>query len=344
MSEDGDDERLPSWHQGELVRVQRPTEGQLERGEYAEKARRLFAAALSRKSKSTIRSYEESIRNFASYLNIDDPSDALGYLLSLSRLDGELRVLEYMGWMEAQSLSASTIRLRLSALKFYVKTAYRAQWIDWTLETEGPPQENVKEVDGPSPDEFDAILKVVDADESKTATRNRALVYMLAFMALRISECLTLDMEHIDFEKGTVSVLRKGSRRQRDKRTVPRHTLSAMKAWADDRGPHAGPFFCSLDLREEHAGKRLGRSSAWRAIRKIGQKAGVPKLHPHAFRHFSTTEALEVTDGNTRDTMKHTGHKSERMVSIYEDQRKDVAGMLAQLIEDRWFSKQDEKA
>lgn len=343
MSED--DERLPSWHRGELARVQRPTEGQLERGEYAEKAKRLFAAALSRKSKSTIRSYEESIKHFASYLNIDDPADALGYLLSLERLDGELRVLEYMGWMEQKSLSPSTIRLRLSALKFYVKTAYRAQWIDWTLETEGPPQENVKEVEGPSPDQFDEILKIVDSEHSKTASRNRALVYMMAFMALRVSECLGLDMEHIDFRNGTVSVLRKGARRQRDKRTVPHHTLKVMKAWADDRGPHAGPFFCNMDLREEHAGKRLGRSSAWRAIKKIGKKAGVPNLHPHAFRHFATTEALEVTDGNTRQTMKLTGHKSERMINIYEDQRRDDAGILAQAIEDRWFSqsKQDEE-
>jgi hypothetical protein len=40
--------------------------------------------------------------------------------------------------------------------------------------------------------------------------------------------------------------------------------------------------------------------------------------------------------------MKHTGHKSERMISIYEDKRQDVAGDIAQKIEDRWISSDDE--
>jgi len=36
--------------------------------------------------------------------------------------------------------------------------------------------------------------------------------------------------------------------------------------------------------------------------------------------------------------MKHTGHKSERMINIYEDKRTDAAGQIAQQIEDRWMS------
>jgi integrase/recombinase XerC len=324
----------------DLVRPEDPND--LISKEYVEKAQRLFKAALNQKAESTVRAYESSIANFAKYMEISDPKEALGYLLSLSRLDAELRVMEYLGWMEEKELAPSTIRVRLSGLKFYVKTAYRAQWIDWTLETEGPRQENVKDVVGPTPAEFRVILDVVDDLDGKVATRNRALVYMLSFMALRISECLTLDMEHVDLKKGTVNVKRKGSRRKRDKRTVPTKTLEAMVEWTIDRGPQDGPFFSNMDLREDKAGARLHRSTAWKFIRKIGEKAGVPHLHPHAFRHFSTTEALEITDGNTRETMKHTGHKSERMVSVYEDKRKDVAGDIAQRIEDRWMSDEEE--
>jgi integrase len=334
---DDDDEKLPSWHTAELVVVDKPTPTQLVRDrEYVAKAQRLFAAALAQKSESTVRAYEASIANFAKYLEITDPKEALGYLLSLQRLDAELRVLEYMGWLEGQSLSPSTIRVRLSALKFYVKTAYRAQWIDWTLETEGPPQENIKEVEGPSPEQFRLILGYVDGMDGQAASRNRLLIYMLAFMALRISECLSLDLEHVDLKGGTISVKRKGSRLKRDKRTVPRKTLELLKQWIHERGKSPGPLFTNFDTREDNAGKRLSRSTAWSLVRKIGDRAGVEGLHPHAFRHFSTTEALEVTGDNTRQVMKHTGHKSERMVSIYEDRRNDVAGDIAQQIEDRW--------
>jgi integrase/recombinase XerC len=334
MAED-DDERMPSWHT-QLEPVERPSEQDLVRGGYADKARRLFAAALSTKSPSTIRAYENAVKAFAKYMGISSHTEALGYLLSLDRLDAELRVLEFMGHMEANELSSSTIRSRLAGLKFYVRTAYRAQWVDWTLETEGPPQETVKDVEGPTPEQFERILEIADNLPGQTATRNRLLVYMLAFMGLRINECLSLDLEHVDFKKGTVSVLRKGKRRKRETRTVPKITLRVMKRWVKERGSHQGPFFTNFDLNPDSQGKRLSHSTAYRFVRKLGEKAGVPGLHPHAFRHFSATEALELTDGNTRKAMKHTGHTSENVFNMYEDKRQDVAGDIAQQIETRW--------
>lgn len=330
-----DDERMPSWHT-ELVPADRPTSDQLVKASYADKAKRLFAAALAQKSPSTVRAYEAAMASFAKYMEISEPKEALGYLLSLDRLDAELRVLEFMGWMEGNGLAPSTIRIRLSALKFYVKTAYRAQWIDWTLETEGPPRENVKDVEGPSPAQFERIMQVANELDGVAATRNRLLVYMLAFMALRINECLSLDMKHVDMREGTVAVKRKGKRHKREKRSVPQRTLTLMKEWVAQRGSHEGPFFSNLDLRREETGKRIGHTTAWKFIRKLGEKAGVPGLHPHAFRHFSVTEALELTDGNTRKAMKHSGHKSEQMINIYEDKRRDEAGDIAQQIENRW--------
>jgi len=335
MAVDEDDERLPSWHT-ELVVGDRPKPDDLARAGYVEKAQRLFVAALSQKSKSTVRAYEASMANFAKYLGVSDPKEALGYLLSLDRLDADLRVLEYMGWMEGNGLAPSTIRIRLSALKFYAKTAYRAQWIDWTLETEGPPQESVKEVEGPSPEQFEEVLQVTDRLTGQSAARNKAMVYMLSFMALRINECLSLDMEHLDLGRKTASVLRKGKRIQREKRTIPTATVAALREWIRQRGSHPGPVFSNLDLREDKAGNRLTHPSAYKIIRRIGDKAGMAKLHPHAFRHFAATEALEITDGNTRKAMKLTGHATEKMMNLYEDKRRDDAGEIAQMIEDRW--------
>jgi len=155
-------------------------------------------------------------------------------------------------------------------------------------------------------------------------------------MALRINECLSLDLEHIDFQRKTAMILRKGARLKRVRKTIPDSTMTQLRVWVRQRGRHEGPLFSNLDLRPDTAGQRLNHSSAYRIIRKIGEKAGVPKLHPHAFRHFSATEALELTDGNTRKAMKHTGHSSEQVFNEYEDKRQDTAGVIAQAIEDRW--------
>jgi len=309
--------------------------------EYVAKAQRVFALALAQKSEATVKAYQSSLANFAKFIGMDDARRGLGYLLSLSRLDADLKVTEYLGWLVAQGKTPSTIRVRLSALKFYVRTAHRAEWVEWLLTTEGPPQETIKDVEGPTEEQFEKIIEVVNALEGDTADRNRVLVYMLSFMAFRISECLTLDMEHLDLERRTVMVKRKGSRHKRERKTVPRHLLKLLKKWIEVRGEDPGPVFSTQEFEDDGRPSRLHRSTAWKIINRIGKEAGVPKLHPHAFRHFSTTEALEVTDGDTRGTMKHTGHKSERMINIYEDERKDTAGDIAQQIEDRWMSEEE---
>jgi integrase/recombinase XerD len=315
------------------------SETEIRRAEYKEKAQRVFKLALGRKSPSTVSAYQYSLADFARFMDMDVPAEALGHLLDVGRLESELRVSEYIEWMENAGRSPSTIRVRISALKFYIRTAHRAQWVDWTLETEAPSQESVKDVRGPTPVEFQKILEVVDDLEGDTGARNRLMVYMLSFMALRISSVLSIDMEHVDRRRATVAVLWKGKRKKRVVRTVPTETMGLLIAWSEIRGPHPGPLFCNLDLRPEIRGGRLARSTAYKIIRRIGEKAGVDGLHPHAFRHFSATEGLEISDGNTRRVMKHTGHTSERMINVYEDERKDEAGQVAQEIEDRWKKK-----
>lgn len=340
------EENLPSWYvkakekQKALVKFNPPqSPDELAQDNYIEKAQRLFKVALARKAKSTVESYQYALKHFASYLNMTNPSEAIGYLISLQRIDAETRVLEYLGWMEEQGLSPSTMRTRLAAIKFYVATAHSVQWIDWTLDTQGPPQENVKEVEGPTPQEFGKILSIVDELDSNHGIRNRLMVYLLAFMGLRISEVLTLDLEHVDLKKSRIAVKRKGRQKKREWRTVPGKTMRLFKQYLKKRGNHDGPVFVSFD-RNSDGENRLSRISAYRIIRKIGEKAGVEKLHPHAFRHFSVTEVLEITDGNERKAMKHSGHKSRKMIDVYEDKRKDEAGEIAQDLEDKWLKEE----
>ncbi len=337
------DERLPSWYveakkkQKALTKFNPPTESnELSKPEYIEKAKRLFKVALSQKAKSTVESYQYALRHFANYLEMESASEAIGYLLSLTRIDAETRVLEYLGWMEEKNLAPSTMRTRLAAIKFYVSTAHRVQWIDWTLDTQGPPQENVKEVEGPTPEQFEQILGVANDLDGDTGKRNQLLIYMLAFMGLRISEALTLDMEHIDLKKKRIAIKRKGRKQKREWRTVPKKTFTLIREYIKCRGKHDGPLFITFDYASDGKG-RLSRVTAYRTIRNIGEKAGMPKLHPHAFRHFSVTEVLEMTDGNERKAMKHSGHKSRKMIDVYEDKRKDEAGEIAQDLEDKWL-------
>lgn len=333
-----DHDKLPSWY----LKIREKNEDVdisiSKNDDYIKKAQNLFALALSRKSSSTIKVYQHALSNFASFVKIDNGVEALAWLLSLDRIDAQTKVLQYLAWMEESGLSPATMRSRLAALKFYVATAHDADWVDWEISVKGPPQENVKEITGPTEDEFKKILNTVSKTETFTQTRNKLLVYMLSFMGLRVSEVLGMDFSHVDLEKKRVFVLRKGSKVQRQWRSVPTETMLLIEDYLELRGMDDGPFFLTAG-NSDRGQERFSRFAAYKTIRKIGEKAGIKNLHPHAFRHFSVTQALEITDGNEHKVMRHSGHKTRKMIDIYDDQRKDEAGEVAKSIEDKWIKK-----
>ncbi len=264
----------------------------------------------------------------------------LSYRESWTEAPGDLAELLYAltGWvarMESDNLSPATINQRLAGVRFYVHLAKRAGWVSWEVEVEGPKAEKVKDTRGPTREEFVEILKITHALQGETASRNRLMIYMFAFMALRVDSVLSIDTEHIDIRRKIVKVKWKG-KKQRVARPIPDHTLEAMKVWLKERGKHDGPLFENFDNAEKGDG-RLTRRSAHRIVAHIGKRAGIDGLHPHSFRHFSATEALALSDGNRHKTRKHTGHSSDKVLDLYDDERDDLARDMAQTIESEWL-------
>lgn len=334
-------DRAPSWYKklnkDRDDRIAVLAQGAVEKQATGQdRAARLLQVSMSRKKQSTLRSYVYALKSFAVFLGKTTPAEAIAQLLnSDNRGDANFMVLEYLTWLESKGVSASTIRTRLAAIKAPIADARLAGWIDWGIDVKGPPKSSVKEVEGPTPEEFTRILKVVSDATGDTGVRNKAIIYLLAFKALRRNEILSLDLKHLDARRRRISVLRKGQSK-REWLTLPSATFVAIDDWVDMRGAFPGPLFINFDRSNKGKSRRLTGDSLYRIVKKIGKLADVPRLHPHAFRHFSITELLEITDGNTRMAQKHSGHRDPRMLDVYEDKRQDLPGQAAQMIEDKW--------
>ena len=305
-----------------------------------ESAQRRFRTALERKSPETMRAYQSAARHFGRYIGIvkAKPSDVIGRLIVLSRIEAETLVEEYIKWMdEKEELAPSTINTYLAAIRFFVRIARKVGWCEWQLDVDGLKNSLVKDVEGVSPEELNLILEFISEGNDKHVLRLRMIIFMLAFMGLRISSVLTLDIEHVDFEKRGAWFKMKGKGAKRTFKTIPPLTIEAMEEWIEYRGEDDGPLVVNFTN-----GKRITRQSVDEKLKSIGKRVGLDKpLHAHSFRHFVATEGLEMTDGNRHQVMRLTEHSSDKMLERYDDKRLDLGGELSAKIESKFLLKNE---
>jgi integrase/recombinase XerC len=64
-------------------------------------------------------------------------------------------------------------------------------------------------------------------------------------------------------------------------------------------------------------------------VRQIGERVGLG-VRPRGLRHAAITRALDLTGGDIRSVQKFSRHKDVRLLQRYDDNRQDLAGVVAQ--------------
>jgi integrase/recombinase XerD len=136
-------------------------------------------------------------------------------------------------------------------------------------------------------DEVHALLGACDAG-TLSGIRNRALLVLLWRTGLRCAEALALRPSDIDFEAGTVRVLRGKGRRARTV-GIDGQALEVIRDWLERRPDGPGPLFCVL------TGASAGGPMHPRYVRalmaRLGARAGIQhRVHAHGLRHTLAVE------------------------------------------------------
>lgn len=323
--------------------AQTHTDGDLEKFEdWLKQSQRRFQALFNRLSDESKAAYQASAKHFGGYIGLRHAkvSEIVARLISLSYIEASTLVEEYISWMnEDEELAPNTINRHLAALRFFVDTARRVGWVEYKLDVKGVKSKRVKDVDAFSEREFKRILRTVQRAQGQTAARNKLMVYMLAFMGLRISSVLSLDYENIDFDRRRLKLRWKGEGKNYQWRPAGPMVFEALEEWLEQRGRHPGPIFNNFDPGKKGTG-RLIRRSAERIVREIGEEAGTKKrLRTHAFRHFYADDNLKATNQNTRDVSGGLGHKNIKTIEEYVSKGKGDKRTrdLVEDMEHRWI-------
>jgi len=128
--------------------------------------------------------------------------------------------------------------------------------------------------------------------------QERLIVLLFGSTGLRVAELCGLRWRDIDFDGGTIRILRKG-RKWQD--LAPDPLVFAVLARMPRRDPVIG--FATRTSAEYH-------------VVKLGKRAGLGHVHPHMLRHSFACNWLEATD-DAATLQELLGHEDGQMTKYY---------------------------
>jgi integrase len=184
--------------------------------------------------------------------------------------------------------------------------------------------------------ELRRLLEVCAKDRTFAGRRDEAIIRLLVDSGTRRGEVLGLRVEDVDLDTGLVTVTGKGSRTRTV--VVGATTVAAIDRYLRARAKRPDAAFEWLCLGRKG---RLRETGLAQLVRERGVQAGLPGLHPHAFRHAYAHHML-AGGMQESDLMAIAGWRSPQMLRRYEAstrQERSIAAARALSTGDRLASK-----
>ena len=252
-------------------------------------------------SPQTVQTYEESLREFESYISLRDSR------LSLQAVDADL-IRDWMESLMDKGNTASTINKKLSALRSFYRFSLKRKLVekDPAHGIVGPKKSK------PLPQflresEMDHLLDRLEWDNNYKNVRARTILLLFYEAGLRRSELTGLNDVDIDFGSRQLKVTGKRNKQ----RIIPfgQELAGALSQYLEARREQFG-------LRENSAlflsdkGERMTGSQVYLIVhRYLTLVTSLKKRSPHVLRHTFATAMLNNGAG-LESIKKLLGHES----------------------------------
>ncbi|RME90304.1 MAG: hypothetical protein D6770_02760 [Anaerolineae bacterium] len=257
----------------------------------------------SRYSEHTLQDYQNAFRLFSEFVGED---------IVFEDIDVQT-ITRFMASEHVRRVSKKTAR--------NYHTALSSLWT-WAVENGHATINVVRKVKPPKPEKReiipfsrDEIEKLLDACMgSANPQRDRAILYLLLDTGMRASEIGNLRIQDLNVYRRHILVMGKG-RKERQVR-ISERTLQAILEYLRTRGISNLQKHFHAPLITTHSGHQLDRNALRLLLFRLGARAGIPKVHPHRFRHTFAITYLR-NGGNIYTLQKILGHTSLDMVKRY---------------------------
>lgn len=224
-------------------------------------------------------------------------------------------VTEYLAFLRKSNLASSSIARKISSLRsmedFLLSSDSSRP--GWKVDTKSRSRKLPKSIS------YENVKKLLDAPGTDIfGLRDRAILECLYASGMRVSECISLNLDQfVTDNQGThfLRVTGKGSKQRLvpigEQATVAcnNYLVRARSAFLKERTEPA--FF--LNSR----GTRLSRQAVWDILKKSASRAGIKdEVTPHTLRHAFATHMLE-RGADVRSVQELLGHASVVTTQIY---------------------------
>ena len=258
-------------------------------------------------SPQTVQTYEESLREFESYLALRENG------LSLQTVDTDL-IRDWMESLMDKGNTASTINKKLSALRSFYRFALSRKLVakDPAHAIVGPKKSK------PLPQflregEMDRLLDVLEWDNTYKNVRARTLLLLFYETGLRRAELIGLDDGDVDFTIGQLKVTGKRNKQ----RIIPfgEELAEVLKGYMAVRDEQCEKKSSALFLSDK--GMRMTGDQVYAVVHKyLSLVTSLKKRSPHVLRHTFATAMLN--NGAGLESIKSLlGHESVSTTEIY---------------------------
>ncbi len=224
-------------------------------------------------------------------------------------------IMSYLLFLQKRGRATATVSRHLAALKSFYHFLLREKYIekDPTANLESPKLEK-KLPRILTVNEVENLLSQPRGNEP-AGLRDKAMLELLYATGIRVSELISLDINHINLDMGYIRCFGKGSK----ERIVPVGSLArkCVHEYLQKGRPKLIKNRSEKALFVNQHGRRLTRQGFWKIIKKYATRAGIAKdITPHTLRHSFATHLLE-NGADLRSVQEMLGHADITTTQIY---------------------------
>lgn len=255
----------------------------------------------------TVKEYEFDLKEFVEFLS----AEGITNIADVEYLHARLYVTKLYDEQKARS----SISRKISSIRSFFRFLNREFLLDdASFRSLYHPK---KEKQLPNFFYEDELSKMFEANKGTDlkSIRNMALLELLYATGIRVSECISIEMEDIDFQYSIIRVMGKG----RKERIVPfgQYAHEALTKYKDEVRP-------KLMKKEKHQrffvnmrGGQLTARGVRYILNQMIEKASMhTKIYPHMLRHTFATHLLN-NGADLRTVQELLGHVNLSSTQVY---------------------------